>query len=248
MESIDEKEKVIVFAYKDLEAVISKVCLEEFASEAIQIRAQNDLKWIKEKVVIHERVIEEAMRENGNILSVIPMRFGTIFQGEENLLDNLNKNYAKFKSILEKLEGKQEWTIKVYLKDKERFGRLIEEENEVIKEKRKEISAMPEGMAFFKEEELKELILEEMDRELDKIKRNSFEKIKTYAEGTKEGRILEKELTGRLESMILNVSCLIKQQNLEDFKKGAQMFNQEVNPKGFIIEYSGPWPAYNFVS
>lgn len=245
---IDDKQEVFIFPYQELEMVVSKVDLGEFDSKEIQIRAQNDLKWIKEKAVIHQRVIEEAMKNNAEIISVIPMKFGTIFKEEKNLKETLNKNYEQYKAILEKLEGKQEWSIKVYFVDKKKFEQVIEEKNETIKEKEKEIATLDEGMAFFIEEELKEVISKEVGKELNKIVEELYSNLRKQASDSSKGKILKKELTGRIEPMVFNASYLISDDKLEDFKKEAEKINKEIQAKGLYLEYSGPWAAYNFSS
>lgn len=255
---IDEKRRVLVFRYCELEAVVSKVSLQEFDSEAIRIRAQNDLKWIKEKAITHEKVIEEAMRKNvepaesghgwSETLSLIPLKFGTIFKGEEALKETLTRHYEPFKATLERLEGKEEWSAKVYLTDTKKIEQMIKEESEVIREGEKEMASLPEGMAYFIEKELEELLLKERDRELRKVQKEFFERLKTYAEEAREGRILEKEFTGRLEPMVLNASYLIRKERIEDFKLEADRIGEQLTRKGLSLELSGPWPPYNFVS
>ena len=64
---IDGKGEVFNIAYRGIEAVVSKVSLEEFASEEIQKKGREDLNWIKEKALIHESVIEEAIGKNDKI-------------------------------------------------------------------------------------------------------------------------------------------------------------------------------------
>lgn len=246
IKGIDGKGEVFVFPYQDLEAVVSKVSLEEFGSSEIQKRAQEDLKWIKEKALLHEKVIEEAMRNKDKVLSVIPMRFGTIFKGRESLGETLNKDYSKIKEVLEKIRGKQEWSVKVYLKEREKFEEVIKEKNEAIKEKEKEIASLPEGMAFFMEEELKEVISKEMDRELKNIVNFLFESLKKKTADAIRNKILEKELTGRSEPMVLNAAYLVPEEKIEDFKREIEDLNQKMQAKGFCLEYGGPWPAYNF--
>jgi predicted ATPase len=123
------------------------VCLEEFGSEDILKKAKEDLSWIKEKALAHEKVIEQAMRQNGNVLSVIPMKFGTIFKDEKGLEEVLDKDYFKIEKNLERIRGKQEWSVKVYLMDREKFGQAVKEKNESIKEKEEEMASLPEGMA-----------------------------------------------------------------------------------------------------
>jgi len=248
IKGIDGKGEIFTLTHHELEAVVSKVSLEEFVTSEIQKRSQDDLGWIKEKALAHEKVIEEAMRNKDNVLSVIPMRFGTIFKEQTSLEETLNENYAKMKEVLDKIRGKQEWSLKVYLKDKRKFEQVIKEKNEAIKEKEREIADLPEGMAFFMEEELKEVISDELDKELDNIAEGLFENIKKHAIASVKSKILEKELIGRQEPMVLNAAYLISEEKIEDFKKETQRLNQEIQANGFYLEYSGPWPAYNFTS
>jgi len=245
---IDGKGEVFTIVYREVEAVVSNISLEEFASEEIQKKAQEDLNWIKEKAVTHERVIEEAMRENDKILSLIPMRFGTILKEKARLEETLNKDYSRIKEVLDRIRGNQEWSVKVYLKDRKIFEQAIKEKNETIKEKEKEIASLPEGMAFFMEEELKEVISREVDNELNNIVEVLFESLEKQAEASIKSKILGKELTGRREPMVLNSAYLIPEEKIENFKKKAEGLNQEIQAKGFYLEYSGPWPPFNFTS
>lgn len=246
IKGIDGEGETYTLLFRDLEAVVSRVSLEEFASEEIQRKAQEDLNWIKEKAVIHEKVVEEAMRKNGKILNLIPMRFGTIFQDKVRLEETLKKDYSMVEEVLERIRGKQEWSVKLYLGDREKFKQMIKKNNETIVEKEREIASLPEGMAFFVEEELKEIISKEVEKELSNIIEDLFESLKKQAVVSVKSKILEKELTGRQEPMVLNSAYLIPKENVEDFKKEAKVLNQQMQAKGFFLEYSGPWPAYNF--
>lgn len=248
IKGIDRKGEVFTLIHRELEAIVSKVSLEEFGSGEIQKRSREDLGWIKEKALAHEKVIEEAMRNKDNVLSVIPMKFGTIFKEKTSLEKALNKDYAKIKQVLDKIRGKHEWSVKIYLKDRQKFEQAVKEKNEVIKEKEKEISSLPEGMGFFMEEELKEVISKEMDRELKNIVDITLESLKKKTADSIINKILAKELTGRSEPMVLNVAYLIAEEKIEDFKKEIEDLNQKMQAKGFCLEYSGPWSAYNFTS
>ena len=222
------------------------VPLQEFESEAIQIKAQEDLNWIKEKAVIHERVIEQAMIKDNKNLSLIPMGFGTIFKEEVSLKETLDKNHEKIKQVLDNIRGKQEWGIKVYLSDKKILEKNIKEKSEVIKEKEKEIASLPEGMAFFMEEDLKEILDEAMNNELNILTDVLFDVLRKHSVDSARNKILEKEMTGISKPMVLNAAYLISNEKIEEFNKEAERLKQEIQSEGFSLEYSGPWPAYNF--
>jgi hypothetical protein len=243
---IDGNREVFVLPFRDLEAIVSEVALEAFASEEIQRKAQEDLNWIKEKAVTHARVVQEAMRKGPILLDLIPMKFGTIFNDRARLEEVLEKNYLRIREALERIRGKQEWSVKLYLKDRRKFEQVIKEKNETIKEKERKIADLPEGLAFFMEEELKEAIYEELDKELNNIVEDLFMDLEKQSIASVKNKILEKELTGRQEPMVLNVAYLIPEEKIEDFNKEAQRLNQEIQANGFCLECSGPWPAYNF--
>jgi len=48
--------------------------------------------------------------------------------------------------------------------------------------------------------------------------------------------------------MILNAAYLILEEEIEGFKKEAGDLNRRMEGEGFYLEFSGPWPAYNFTS
>jgi hypothetical protein len=246
--SIDEKRAVFTRAYHGLDAVVSMVSLDEFDSEIIQIKARNDLQWIKGKAVIHELVIEEALGKGREILSLIPMKFGTIFKEEKALQESINKHYEQFKAILGKLEGKQEWGVKAYLTDSQLFERDVRKNNLIIQEKAREIAGLPEGMAFFMEEELNEIISHEVSRELDRVGEDLYESLSLQAVSSVQNHILGSELTGKREPMVFNAACLVSSGRIEEFQDAVRELNQELRKRGLDIEFSGPWPAYHFAT
>ena len=87
-----------------------------------------------------------------------------------------------------------------------------------------------------------------MNKELDNIAEDLFESLSKQAAASIKSKILEKELTGIREPMVLNSAYLIPREKIENFKKEAEGLNQEIQAKGFYLEYSGPWPVYNFSS
>ena len=258
---INGDERVYVVPYREIEAVVSEVDLEEFSSEEIQRKAQEDLNWIKEKAQIHEKVIEKAMGLNADlrglyadrrgknprgITAVIPMKFGTIFKTRKKLEGAIKKHYFTFKKGLENLTGKQEWSVKVYLNRK-----ILEEEvkknSSAVREKEKEVASMPEGMAYFMQKQVDEVVSKETDKIFRDYGEKIFKTLRRRAESGLRGKILEKEFTGKSLPMFLSAIFLVSEEKLEDFVKEINKLNKEYKNKGFVFEYSGPWPPYNFI-
>ncbi len=243
---IDGRSEVFTVAHRALEAVVSDVSLREFTSEEIQRRAGEDPGWIKERAVIHERVIENAMRGVDEPVSVIPMRFGVIFKTMANLKARLDKDYCRMKTVLAKIDGKEEWSVKAYMKDKERFDAVARARNPGITAKERQIASLPEGVAYFMEEELKEVVDDAIENELAAILEGSFERLSGEATESVKTRVLEKEVTGRTEQMVFNSAFLVRQDKADRFHHTLGMIAGEFEAKGLCVELTGPWPAFNF--
>jgi len=245
---IDGKRDVFTIIHGELEAVVSRVCLSKFTSEEIQRKAVEDINWIKEKAVIHEHVIEEAMRGTDGFVNVIPMRFGIIFRDKTGLKETLDRDYAKMGRLLNKLRGKQEWGVKIYLMDSERFELMVKEKSEDIGSKEQEMASMPEGMAYFMEEELKEIICNAANRELDAVLDDIFGKLGEEAAESVKTKILDREMTGKTDRMVFNAAFLIHADKVDSFVKTLEGIDEDMKTKGIRLEYSGPWPPFNFTN
>ena len=244
--SIFSDQKAFLLPHKNLEAIVSEVPLTEFNSAQIQQKAQENLSWIKEKAQIHEAVIEKAMLYKNRLIPVIPMQFGTIFKSSRKLFQVIDSQYELYNRSLTYLKNKQEWSVKVYLKEQEALEVELKNNNEVIKNKEQEITAMPKGMAYFFENQLKDIISSEINKQIDKYKQSFYSKLKHYAEDAIKGKILNKEFTGKKEPMVLNAIYLVHEKNIHQFKNNVFQLNDQMTSKGFLYELSGPWPPYNF--
>lgn len=239
--------EVSTLPYEELEAVVSEVSLGKFSSEEIQKKAQEDVNWIKEKAQVHQHVIEQAMGVEGKMVPVIPMKFGTIFKTKKNLEEMLKENCVKFKKVLKNLEGKQEWGVKVYL-NAGVFEKHLEEESEELAQKKKEIASLPKGMDFFVKKQMEEVMKKEKNRKLRGVLKEIFENLQKLAIRVSQGKNLDKTLTGKKEQMILNANLLIKEEKVSEFQKEVNELKANYKNLGLIIQESGPWPPYNFVS
>jgi len=238
--------RILTLPYQDLQAVISGVSLEKFGSKEIHKKAEEDVNWIKEKAQIHEEVIEQAMgKGNSQLVSVIPMQFGVVFKNIRSLKQKLANYYEQFKKSLKKLAGKQEWGVKVYLKENI-FRKTIEEKNEQVLAKKKEIESMPKGMAFFAQKQIDKVVGQEKDKELGRITEEIFENLGQLAFSKNKSKLLEKDFTGMTEEMILNAFYLIEESKLASFQKKVGELKEQYNSLGFEVEVTGPWPSYHF--
>lgn len=107
--SIAEDNRVKILSFIDVQAVISIVEASEFSKEAVNKNLDN-LFWVEEKAMEHENIIEEIMEK----FTVLPLRFLTIYENEENIMDLLKNHYSKIKNNLRIAENNYEFGIKVF--------------------------------------------------------------------------------------------------------------------------------------
>src|SRR3990167_5739658 len=121
---------VYTINYKDMAAIVSDVPIAPLDST-------------RENVLAHERVNETVMREH----TVIPMSFGTIFKTREDILELLRSAYEAFADVLNKMQNKLEFGLKV-LWDRDQAVREVESEDEDISRLKEEISGQ-QGPTYF---------------------------------------------------------------------------------------------------
>lgn len=244
IKGIDKRGRVSAIRVGDrIEAIVSPVALKDFSIKEVRERAQNDLKWIKEKSLLHNRVIMSGME--GSEGAIVPMKFGSIFKTKQSLSKAIKRDSEKFLELFQKLKGKEEWSLKVFagadaLKDE------IIQSDRALSSKKKEIASLPAGLAYFKEKELEDTVEKRKEGEFQKWTQEIVKILPRFADEAKLGKILGKELTGKREPMILNAIFLIHTKKLNKFLKEVEKWSGMLKGKGLFMEASGPWPPYSF--
>jgi len=227
-----------------IEAVVSLVNLKDFDADEIRERAQNDLAWIKEKSLIHNRVIMESAE--GTDGAIVPMKFGSIFNDRGSLSKAIKKDSKNILSLFEKLRGKEEWSVKVFA-EPEAIKKEIIKSDIGLQNKKEELDSLPAGLAYFKEKELEDEIEKRKRSEFQKWRQEVLQILPRFTDEVKVGKILGKELTARLEPMILNAALLINKRTFNKFSEDVARWQGILKERGLLVETSGPWPPYNFI-
>ncbi len=241
-ESEDLVDNAQFFYYQGLYAVVSNVSTDEFSEENLK-KNLADLEWIKTKAGIHEKAIETVMKNS----CVIPFKFGTIFNTEENLKIMLKKYIGKFKATLKYLEGKEEWGVKIYCDIDKLKGNLIREDKELLNID-KEINSASPGKAFILKKKKDELVNTSVNKKLNDYGQLIFERLNQHSIQSCINKLLPIEVTERKEEMILNSAFLIKKNKVGGFIEAESALKEIFQEMGFFLDCTGPWPPYNFTN
>ncbi len=234
--------KLFSIPFKDIEAVVSEVDLSKFNAKTIEEKLREDAKWTEENVKQYHEVIAKANKAG----VVIPMKFGTVYKTKENLEAMLATNYGKFKKLLARLEGKQEWGVKGYLEYK-RFAGILKTKDKKMQKFEKRRSSLPEGMKWYMDRKSDGLIEERIEYKVEEELQKIISKLEKLAEDVRFNDFLPKELSEPGKDMILNVACFVRNDALGEFKNLMQNLADECGALGITFVFTGPWPPYNFV-
>lgn len=224
-----ENSFVYTLPIKDIGAIVHRGEAKLYKTEDKEKAAE----WL----LTHQYVIDLATKEFG---TVIPLAFSNIFAGDDEAVKKwLNEHYSQLKTLLEWLEGKEQYEVQIFLENE--FVRKTIEENEEIQNLRKEMENKTKGAAYLlKKQQEKRLALIEHHTE------NLYNQIKEFVDDVK-NEPTNKKVPEKWERklMILNLSCLVRKDRVQKLTTLLEEVNRR---EGFAVRFTGPWPPYSFVA
>ena len=227
--------------YGSIQAIVSKVSLREFGQDALKANL-GDIGWLAAKVYAHQTILERAAVGR----TIVPMRFCTIYRSESRVMETLAEYYDDFEDNLARLEGKQEWGIKVYV-DRNVLAGKIAEISETVRDLEAQMTEKSSGTAYFLKKKLEAATDEEMERISGECAQRSHDRLAGRAVEAVVTPLLDNEVTGRKDEMIFNGAYLAAEEQLTAFHAELESLWDDYGGYGFSYEVSGPWPPYNFV-
>ena len=215
-------QRVFSIPFRDLAAVVSDTPVLSLDST-------------RENVRVHEQVNERVMAE----FCAIPMSFGTVFRSEDDVTELLRSTYQAFSDVLDKMQDKIEFGLKV-LWDREKVVANLERENDEIRRLKDEISRHTASSTYFARMQLGRLIegaLEEMGA---RYVADVHDALKPVAVASRSNKPIG-------DRMILNAAFLVDRAQEQTFDERVKETSRRYEDL-LTFKYSGPWPPYNFVN
>lgn len=206
--------------YKELAAVVSDTPVEVFDAT-------------RENVLAHERVNETVMRNH----TVIPMSFGTVFKTRDDIVELLRAAYEAFKDVLNKMQDKLEFGLKV-LWDRDVMIREIESEDDDVRRLKGEISSQ-KGSTYFARMQYGRLMDAALEARSERYVRDIFEQLRPVSVASRANKPIG-------DKMIMNAAFLVAREKEAAFDSKVKQIGARHGSLTF--KYTGPWPPYNFVN
>jgi hypothetical protein len=172
--------------------------------------------------VDHARVIADCFQHS----TVLPFRFGTVFNDDESLRKSIRSNQRQFLSNIDKLRGKTEMHLKIVVDDC--CGRAIE----------RHLPAENVGREYLTN--LRENASRQRERQT-RARAVSFQMHRLFLP-------LDEEVSCRLTEsgkMVLDIAHLIDRKCVERYQN--KFSTTSATMRECQMQISGPWPPYHFV-
>jgi hypothetical protein len=173
--------------------------------------------------VDHARVVSECFKNS----TVLPFRFGTVFENDEAVRRAVRANRRTFTESVSKLRGKAEMHLKVLVRDAFLQEAVLEPE-------------LPAAVGG-----------EYLIRLRDRAARDRERQTKARALSVQVHKLfnpLQEEVScKRIESgaMLLDIAHLIESKSIEKYQNRYSTATKQL--KNCQVMFSGPWPPYHFM-
>jgi len=215
-------DEVYTIPYREFAAVVSNCPLQVFDPT-------------RENALTHEHVNEVVMKD----FTVLPMSFGTVFRTEDDIRAFLGGTYEALVEVLQKMEGKIEFGLKVNW-DKDNVIRELEHENDEVRRLKEEISTATSGSTYFARMQLGRVVESALQSRADGYVAEIYETLRNAAVASRSNKPIG-------DKMIMNAAFLVDREKTKAFDDQISDIARKYENKLSFL-YTGPWPPYNFVN
>ena len=215
---------VLTIGYNDLSMVVSSHPITKFVVN-------------RDNMLVHERVIEEVMKEFDGVL---PVRFGTIASNADEIRNLLDRRYREFKSELLDADHKVELGVKGLWKNMDVIFKEVVDENKVIKRTKEDIQNDKNKKNIQAKMEVGKMV----EKALEKKKEKEAERIVDALRRTAFEYKLNKTIG---DEMFMNAAFLVDKGREKEFDNIMDDLSRKYMDRTKFM-YVGPMPVFNFAN
>ncbi|WP_369274412.1 GvpL/GvpF family gas vesicle protein [Streptomyces sp. R11] len=213
-------------------AVVSTVPEADFAEEPLRAHLE-DMDWLTATARAHQTVIDALTA----VTTPLPLRLATVFRDDSGVRTMMEAREEDFHRILDRLEGRVEWGVKVYA------------ETEAAQPAEPAETGRPEpagtsGRDYLRRRRMQTRAREDVWQKATALAGRLHEKLSAFAEDSRLHAPQSATLSGASGQNMLNAAYLVPRAVSEEF---VELVDREKDDApGIRVELTGPWAAYSF--
>ncbi len=237
VEAVDGSNNVDGITEGSLMAFATPVDLREYSQQSVDSHS-GDLEWLGAIGYRHQAVMQALMSSG----TVIPLRAFTLFGSRQMVEAQLRSGRAQFERVLERLDGKQEWTLRIEF-EPQRWNEALVSRVGSLRAMTSEVESATPGKAF--------LLKKKLDDERKKASRDA----ELQVVGEIEKHVLQKlacetvaESRQSRDGGFPQINVLINRDEEAVLQELHRELSDRYSGEGITLAVSGPWPPYTFAS
>jgi len=218
-----------------LSAFYTPVDAVEYSQDAIDARSK-DVEWLGAIGYRHQAVMSALMRGG----TVIPLRAFSLFANETSLRGHLLAEEKKFSTILDRLDGKQEWTLRIEF-DPQQWSDALVRRVDSLRKIAAEMEQAPSGKAY--------LLRKKLDEEKKRASREAEQQVVTEVENA----VMQKLACDTVAESRLQrgggfpqINVLLNRDEESRLQELRDELSRRYEADGVTLALTGPWPPYSF--
>jgi Gas vesicle synthesis protein GvpL/GvpF len=187
-------------------------------------------------LLAHLAVLEELAGE----ATVLPMRFGTVFDtDDEAVLELLVRRRDVLDRLFEDLEGTVELSVKAIYDEDAVMGEIVAERPDIARLSRR-TRGLPEDATYFERIRLGELVAQALQRKREADGEAVIRRLTPFALDVVVG-------APTMERMLVSASFLVRRERVDEFARAVGDLERDHGER-MRFRLTGPLPPYSFVS
>jgi hypothetical protein len=235
VEAIDGSDRVEAVISSELTAFLTAVDDVDFSQVVIDARAK-DVEWLGAIGYRHQSVMNTLMHGG----TIIPLRAFTLFASEETLRRHLDEQRRQFAALLDRLDGKQEWTLRIEF-DPQLWSEALVRRVDSLRALSDDIANAAAGKAF--------LLRKKLDEEKKRASREAEQQVMSEVERA----VLEKlacdsvaETRQQRSGAFPQINVLLDRDEEVRLEELRDDLGRRYAAEGVTLALTGPWPPYTF--
>lgn len=225
--------EVHLVAQESLVAVVSSVPLAEFDEAALRAKLER-MAELEAIARAHHGVVDAAAAHG----ATLPLRLATIYRDDTRVAEMLRDGYARFVEALDRLTGRVEWGVKVYVDSTEMPPATVGAGSASSE------SAGGAGKDYLRRRREQRRSRDDAWRRAADLGSRVDDGLAALAVDLRHYRAQNPELSGARGENVLNAAYLVDTARSAEFAAEAQSLDGSV--PGTRVELTGPWAPYSF--
>jgi len=220
----------ILDAGKNLYLIVASAPMDRYDEASIH-RGLQDLDWVSECALAHERVVEHFAKST----ALIPLKLFTIFLDDTRAVQFVERSRRALNQTLDRIEGCREYGV--------RIG--FDEAAAAMKAKAQLGSSRPVGGADFlrAKKQLRDAVKDLSTKPHPHVD----EAHEALSAAGKESRTRPITASSGGKRLLLDGAYLVPVEEEQAFKDQVETLKQKLEREGYEVTFTGPWPPYNFI-